>query len=63
MPTTSNQVIAENIARGFACGDCNCADDKLRCADRGCADLRQQIERALNTKDRICRKVCPRPSR
>lgn len=45
-----NRIKAENIACGFHCGgDC---DDEEDCAENGCADLRSDIEAALDAKDR-----------
>ena len=54
-----NRLIAENIASGFDCGNCHGIDAaKRHCVSQGCADLRVQIKRALDAKDRRCRVVC-----
>ena len=49
---TPNQIKAENIARGFDCGDCD-HDEALKqnCED-GCLKLRDEILAVLDAKDR-----------
>lgn len=46
-----NEIKAENIARGFYCGD-DCCDDEEDCAENGCKLLRDDIVAALDAKDR-----------
>lgn len=52
---TRNEIIAENIARGIFCGDCE-KDDMDECSERGCVQIREQVVAALDAKDREFRK-------
>jgi hypothetical protein len=47
---TPNEIKADNIARGFFCGDCDCAEDSPEC-EEFCTVLRDEILMALDAKD------------
>lgn len=52
MPTR-NELIARKIAFGFDCGDCDHDEaSKEGCVDMGCVYLRENIEAALNKRDK-----------
>lgn len=48
---TPNEIKANNIARGFFCGDCECVEDSPEC-EEFCTVLRDEILAALDAKDR-----------
>jgi hypothetical protein len=60
---TPNEIKAANIARGFACGNCDHDEALEQNCEDGCVQLRDEILAALDAKDRQHRDGAAKPQR